>query len=422
LNEEENQVGLILVGKSLKTLVQQIREKVLAQITIYDLEGKPFASTLLQSENILLSANLLQGVLSKQDRESPIRPLAIASTDYSEILKPWEARGGEDLGITGISLAQSVFPLPTPITGFQALIGAALVFLAIIFLGITLANQITRPLSRVVWAFTQVAKGNFEVKVLPEGNDEVAVMASAFNYMVAGLQEGTIYRELLGRTVAPEVREIFRQSFENGKLQLEGQNTVATVLMSDVRNFTRMAEKEEPTTILNWLNEYFGQLVPVVTSHGGIWDKFEGDAMLAHFGILPTPLTPQESAYHACQAALDMLAVVNQINANREKRGEPPLITGIGVNTGTLTAGGLGIADQVSYTIIGDTVNTTQRIQDLSREFGESGVIISESTLTALQEQRCEFQFAPLGERAIKGKQETVWLYRLLPMNNLVGK
>jgi adenylate cyclase len=196
---------------------------------------------------------------------------------------------------------------------------------------------------------------------------------------------------------------------------LEGQSTTATVLMSDIRNFTSMAEKEEPTKILHWLNEYFRELVPIITKYGGVVDKFEGDAILAFFGILPTPLTPEESAYNACLASMEMIEVLGRINNGRLQRDEPPFRTGIGINTGSLIAGGLGTADRLNYTIIGDTVNTTQRIQDLTRQFGESGVAVSESTVASLHERRGDFKLEPLGEHVLKGKSELIWVYRLKP-------
>jgi adenylate cyclase len=210
-----------------------------------------------------------------------------------------------------------------------------------------------------------------------------------------------------------------RISFASGDLRLEGQSAEATVLMSDIRGFTGLAEKQEPTTILNWLNEYFGELVPVITSYGGVVDKFEGDAMLSFFGILPTPLLPEDSAFNACQAAVEMLSVIDRINARRIARGEAPLITGISINTGILTAGGLGTVDRLNYTIIGNTVNTTQRMQDLTRKFGESGIVINETTLAALKGRRGDFSCEPLGEHNFPGKVEQLWVYRLYPRGRL---
>lgn len=416
-------VGVILVGKSLTALSQQIRQDTLAQVSFYNPNGDLLASTLFIQQDIApVPSGTVADVLQRQDRESNIRDLKVASASYSELLGPFEVRSGQDLGIIGVSLAQNYFARPTLVTRLQIYGFVAVGFLVVIAMGLILASQITRPLSQVVKASVEVASGNLEVKVPSKGNDEVMVLAHAFNYMVSGLQEGFIYRDLLGRTVSPEVREALRYSFASGNLRLEGQNTVGTVLMSDIRGFTALSEKEEPTTVLTWLNEYFGEMVPVITSHGGVVDKFEGDAMLSFFGILPTPLPPHESAYQACQAAVELLSVVESINARRARRGEPALLTGLGINTGTLTAGGLGTVDRMNYTIIGDTVNTCERIQDITREFGESGVAVSENTISALQGHRGEFRFEALGERGFKGKMELLWVYRLWPTFNGHGR
>ena len=228
-----------------------------------------------------------------------------------------------------------------------------------------------------------------------------------------------MYRDLLGRTVSPEVREAMRKSFANGDLKLEGQSALSTVLMSDIRSFTTLSEKEDPKTILKWLNEYFGALVPVITSHGGVVDKFEGDALLAFFGILPTPQSLEISSYQACRTAIEMLDVIKRINTRRAERKEPALITGIGINSGPLTAGGLGTLNRMNYTIIGNTVNSTQRMQEITREFGESGVVISQFTRTALKNKQSEFRFDSLGHHTFKGKKESLELFRLsLPDKN----
>jgi class 3 adenylate cyclase/CheY-like chemotaxis protein len=411
--------GIIAVGKTLSKLSRQIREDTLAHVTIYSREGVFLASTLsLDVGTHSLPFGVISSVVKNQDKQSNIREITVAGSNYSEIVGPWEVRSGEDIGIVGTALGQNFLTRPTLITRLQVFAIVVLAVIGVITLGLFLAYQITHPLSQIVSAAIEVAKGNFEVKIPSHGNDEVMVLAHAFNYMVSGLQEGFIYRDLLGRTVSPEVREALRHSFASGNVRLEGQSSVATVLMSDIRGFTALSEKEEPTAILKWLNEYFSEVVPAVTSNNGVVDKFEGDSMLAFFGILPTPLAPHESAYQACKAALKMLEIVNSINLKRAERNEPLLITGIGINTGTITAGGLGTSDRLNYTIIGDAVNTTQRIEGFTRGFGESGIIVSESTLTALRDYRSEFIFKPLGEQALKGKMELLWLYRLFPQNS----
>jgi adenylate cyclase len=354
-------------------------------------------------------------VLSNQDQASLRRDLSVASSTYSEILAPWEVRGGQDLGLLGVSLAQTFMARANQITQVQIFLLVVSVLLLVILIGLLVANQITRPLLKVVDASSQVARGNLDVKVEPRGNDEVTVLARSFNTMVAGLQEGSIYRDLLGRTVSPEVREQLRQTFLSGSLHLEGQEAVATVLMTDIRGFTTLSEHVDPAEVFRWLNEYFGELVPIVTANGGVVNKFDGDAMLAFFGILPSMQNLQQSAYAACTTAVSILKAIEQVNTRRVGRGAPPLATGIGINSGPVTAGSLGASDRLHYTIIGDTVNAAQRLEALTRQILDaSGVLVGQSTYQALGELSYKFHFQPLGVHPIKGKSDQMEVYRLL--------
>jgi adenylate cyclase len=429
VTEDGALVGVVLVGKSLPSLAQQARQQTLAHTTFYDFNGQPLASTFLEQQTLALNPELVSTVLTQQDQDSLRRPLTVASIKYSELLGPWEvrksiassetSRSDEDLGLVGVALAETFLARPSQITRLQIFVLTTVAFLLVIALGIYVANRITRPLLQVVEASTQVAEGNLEVQVDATGNDEVTVLAQSFNQMISGLREGSAYRDLLGRTVSPEVREELRRAFASGEVHLQGQDTVTTVLMSDIHGFTRLSETAEPPTILNWLNEFFAEIIPLIVDHGGVVNQFEGDTVMAFFGILPRPLTPQESAYQACQAALEMLAVTAQLNTRRIARGDPPFTVGIGLNTGPVTAGGLGSTDRLHYTIIGDTVNTTQRMQDLTRKFGESGIVINETTLSALKGRRGDFSCEPLGEHNFPGKETQLWVYRLFPRGRL---
>ncbi len=297
----------------------------------------------------------------------------------------------------------------------QVLLVIGLGFLLVVVFGTSMARRITMPLVQVVDASTEVARGNLDVMVNTRGNDEVAILAHSFNQMISSLREGNVYRDLLGRTVSPEVRDQMRRSFAAGDLQLAGQEAVATVIFGDIRDFTHLSESVPPRTVLKWLNEYFGELVPIITANGGVVNKFDGDAFLAFFGVLPQPQAPAVSARQACLATQEMLVAISALNARRAVRGEPAFITGIGINTGPVTVGGLGAAGRLHYTVIGDTVNTCQRLEGLTRELGESAALLSGQTLDMITDGNLALRLEPMGSRWLRGKSEAMKVYRLHP-------
>jgi class 3 adenylate cyclase/CheY-like chemotaxis protein len=409
--------GVVLVGKSLTSIVKEMHAETLAETTLYDMQGNSLASSLPtgHAPSEAIPPDKLKVLLSDKSAVSLVRDFTVASLSYREIVGPWIVRGNIQAGLLGAAMPRIYLVRTSQGTALQVVGLVVGALLLVFFVGITLAGQITRPLLKVVAAAEEIARGNLDVKVDTRGNDEVSILAHSFNHMVAGLQEGSMYRDLLGRTVSPEVREQLRQTFVSGNLRLEGQQAVGTVLMTDIRGFTTLSERADPATIFKWLNEYFAELVPIITQHSGVVNKFDGDAMLAFFGILPRLLNPKQSAYEACMAAVLMLDVIDRLNVQRVERGDPPLATGIGVNTGVIISGGLGTSDRLHYTIIGDTVNTAQRVEGLTRELLKvSGILISHATYTALEEYRSQFTIEPLGAYSVKGKVDRLMVYRLL--------
>lgn len=416
---EGNLVGAVLVGKSLKSLVQEIKADTLANISLYATNGQVLISTIFtEAVGIPLSAEQSEQVFASQNQSSISRELKVDSVDYTELIGIWEARSAQvELGLIGTSLPQAYLVSTSQVTRIQVFVLSLAAILLIVIMGVVLANLITKPLLRLVTASTEVARGNLDIKVESKGNDEVAVLAHSFNSMIAGLQEGSIYRDLLGRSVSPEVREQLRHTFSSGNLRLEGQETVATVMLADIRDFTALAEKSDSATIFEWLNEFFGVLLPGIIENNGVVNKLDGDAVLAFFGILPKLLDPQMSAFHACCAAVEMEKAVSLLNQKRIARGDLPFITGIGLHTGVVMAGGLGTRDRLHYTIIGDTVNTTQRIEGLTRTlFYDNGILITQATLDALGDLKSQFVVKSVGQHTVKGKEEKIMVYQLVSL------
>jgi adenylate cyclase len=181
-----------------------------------------------------------------------------------------------------------------------------------------------------------------------------------------------------------------------------------TVLFSDIRGFTTMAEGLEPRAVLALLDDYFGRMSQIVKGHDGVVGKFLGDGMLAFWGV---PDRAPDHALRAVKAALDMRRGLVELNREREADGEAPIRIGIGIHTGTVAAGTLGGALQTEYTVIGDAVNVASRIEGLTKTH-EVDVLVSETTWQQLDG-------AVKGEKlvteTIRGRKEPVVLYTIRP-------
>lgn len=209
--------GVVLVGKSLETLLRQIHDETLTQITVYDAGGTPFGSTFYEPSE--LDGVEAKTVLANQDQASfkrnigNRRGLNVSNIDYEEILGPWEGRGNEDLGLIGVSLPRTFLVRASNATRLQITGIVTLMLLLVILLGVYIASIITRPLRNLVEASAAVAEGNLYVQVPPRGNDEVTVLTRSFNTMVSSLNQSKIDllnaydRTLEGWSMALELRD-----------------------------------------------------------------------------------------------------------------------------------------------------------------------------------------------------------------------
>ena len=216
-NDQGEFSGAILVGKSLDTLLRQIHDETLAQVTVYDTRGTPFDSTFF--DPAALEVATAAEILNNQDLGSYTRSITnrrglnISNIDYDEILGPWEGRGNEDLGVIGVSLPRTFLVRASNATRLQITGLATLMLLLVLLLGVYIASIITRPLRNLAEASKQVAGGNLQVQVEPKGHDEVTVLTRSFNSMVASLNQSKLDllnaydRTLEGWSMALELRD-----------------------------------------------------------------------------------------------------------------------------------------------------------------------------------------------------------------------
>ena len=163
----------------------------------------------------------------------------------------------------------------------------------------------------------EIAVGNFQHRVELRQEDELGSLAASFNQMSEGLAERDRVRDLLGKVVSPEVAmELLRKD-----VALGGEEREVTVLFSDLRNFTALSEALSPHEMLGILNHYFTRMSAIVENHGGVVDKYMGDALMALFGA---PLAKPDDADRAMKAALEMTEALDDLNREWHQADCPP--------------------------------------------------------------------------------------------------
>jgi adenylate cyclase len=214
-------------------------------------------------------------------------------------------------------------------------------------------------------------------------------------------REATV-RSNFERYFAPNVAADIAQ--QDGAIRQGGERRPTTVLFSDIRGFTAIAEAMGPDGIAQLLSEYFTEMVEVIFEHGGTLDKFIGDAIMALWGA---PIAHADDPDRALRAALAMQRSIARLNERWASQGRPEIGVGIGINHGEVFAGNIGSHRRLEYTVIGDAVNVAAR---LCAEAGPGEVLVTESFLGAVRDQvSCDF----LPEMALRGKAQMVQVYRV---------
>jgi adenylate cyclase len=285
----------------------------------------------------------------------------------------------------------------------QFLIGTAAFSLICLMIAWWIAHSLRKPLSSLLEEVHKIQAGDLSSRIENPGRDEIGQLASALNDMARGLEEKERVKELFGRYVTTQVSEKVLQ----GKVNLGGESRRVTMLFSDIRNFTTMAEQMTPIQVVTFLNDYFSEMVEAVFENGGVLDKFIGDGMMAVFGSFDDlPDHPRR----AVMTALRMQSLLGKINAERGIKALPPISIGVGIHTDEVIVGNIGSRRRLEYTVIGDGVNTSSRVESMNKQFGTT-ILISGSTY---EEVKDHFRCRPMPEAPLKGKSRSLPLYEVL--------
>ncbi len=298
---------------------------------------------------------------------------------------------------------------------------AALALAALAAVG--LARSVSNPVLALVGHTQRIARGDYTVSNTTYRADELGRLSEAFDAMARGLDERDRVRDLLDKNVSPEIAA---QLLRDGAT-LGGEERQVTVLFADLRGFTTLSEQLSAPELLALLNRYLDRMSAALEAHGGVIDKYIGDAIMALFGA---PIAHGDDADRALAAALAMQRALVAFNAELAAEGKPPLGIGIGINTARVVAGNIGSARRLNYSVIGDGVNVAARIESLTRNTEyRTSIITTAATLAARSQSdpatpapnydsRAPFPVSaapirtrPLGTVPVKGRAEPVEIF-----------
>ncbi|MFC1836524.1 adenylate/guanylate cyclase domain-containing protein [Thermodesulfobacteriota bacterium] len=272
-----------------------------------------------------------------------------------------------------------------------------------LWLALLFSRNVAKPARDVMQVTERIRAGDYDVRVTVVSNDEIGYLGDRVNEMACGLREREEIRAVFNLVTSPEIsKEILSdRTFDRA------QTRRVTLLFSDLRGFTTMAEQLPPEEVLDSINRYFDEMSTAIVDNGGIVLQYVGDEIEAVFGA---PLEDDHQADKAVSAALAMRAKLDGLNKERVRLGKDPLRHGIGIHTGAALAGIVGSKYKISYAMVGDTVNLASRIQDLTKELG-GDILISDETFSTLSVSR-EVE-GPVTV-SVKGKTKVVEVYRVL--------
>lgn len=212
-------------------------------------------------------------------------------------------------------------------------------------------------------------------------------------------------KSTLYRYMTPGVAE--RVMALGDDVMMKGERKDVTVLFSDIRGYTTLTENMEADKVVEMLNAYFETMVESVFHFEGTLDKFIGDALMAVFGA---PLPLQNHAWAAVQSALDMRQRLFRFNHERRNQSQPEIRIGIGISSGAVVSGNIGSQRKMEYTVIGDGVNLSSRLEGVTKEYG-CDIVLSEHTYEFCKDK---IWVRELDRTQVKGKREAVNLYELI--------
>ena len=287
-------------------------------------------------------------------------------------------------------------------TGISAATGWILMVLYVIFSDPT-DPMITRDYIEYMTSNSILIGAEFDkvVSILIVTGVLALALHRARRLLVESVIEGSAARDL-SRFVPQEVAKKVIRS-EEGATTGKGEVNETTILFTDIEGFTTISETLTPEQLIEALNQYFTLIAQPIDECGGVISQFQGDAVLATFNA------PRADANHAANAVKAALKIQKVLEGKTFGNGVP-FNTRIGINTGRVVGGLVGSGDRVGYTVHGDNVNLTARLEQLNKDYG-TRIIVSEQTRVLIEPG--EYEFRELGEVSVRGRQKPVRIFTI---------
>jgi adenylate cyclase len=385
LEKENNLLKLLLaVGKTLSSALEpdEIMHRVME--LVFQMENVERGFVMLRDDKKGFKPAVL--LYKDEARKAEARGVALSTTVTEKLMNDRVPLLIYDVGTDErFSSSQSLL-----MSGIRSAMCAPLIYEDRVF-GIFYVDCLSKP-----YAFSQEELGIFSVIA--------AEAAMSFDNARSHeeLARRVVERQALERFLSANIVEKILAN--PGEIHLGGENQTVTILFSDIRGFTRMSEHMEPHAVVELLNEYFSEMTDLIFESGGTLDKYLGDGIMAVYGA---PIPKPDDALRATKTGMEMQRALAVLNSNWEIRGQQPLRIGVGINTGPVTAGNIGSAKRMDYTVIGDAVNLASR---LCANAAPGQILVSDSTFGQLNGRIPGQRLEPI---RVKGKETPVELYEV---------
>ncbi|WP_000310340.1 adenylate/guanylate cyclase domain-containing protein, partial [Leptospira interrogans] len=392
---------LVLVLR-LEKFLNAFQKQDISEIFLVNGEGDLIAHSdpkLLQSNTNFMNLPIVESMVKSSENTKQIE---YKDKDGNAWFGSYQKLGFGGAAVVSIVPENKAFEAVYKIQKTNLLIMGIALCLALIIV-FFFAKTITKPVLNLLRATTEIAQGNFKIKISSITNDEVGLLTDYFVDMSKGLEEREKVKDALGRFVNKEIAEMVLKH----ELTLGGERKMCAIFFSDIRSFTSISEKLQPEEVVEFLNEYMTEMVHCVNETHGIVDKFIGDAIMATWGAAKTS---DRDAENAVNGALMMREALIKFNQGRGGEKKPIIQIGCGLNFGPVIAGQIGSEQRLEYTVIGDAVNLASRVEALNKPFG-TDILITQDLLDHVSEI---FNVEKMQSIKVKGKEEPQVIYAVL--------